>query len=318
MCTAIALETAYFTYVHRGSDPLWFRASAALALILGAFVGAWLWAGHRAEMRAGTAYIGIRRIRLDAAEFQKRQMNLPLPRDELLVLAIRRSNVLQLLPLRGELFIRFFDRSTGIAMMLKVFVAMAVLCSASGHAPAAPATALRRRIGPAATSTPSEGQAKIDVIRNVVIRGTYSENGQSMPAVLARMRPTTSWWAIRCTARMKFEEGYDGSRVGSITAIPASCCARLVPPRPRPRHGLYILGNLVDTRKQGSTVTLGRNGQDRRRDAWQLRVRMLDGFRSRTSSSMHKPSSLLPTQGRKGSRLRRRCSERNALDDYAG
>jgi hypothetical protein len=72
MCTAIALETAYFTYVHRGSDPLWFRASAALALILGAFVGAWLWRAI-AEMRAGTAYIGFDAFGSMLRKFQKRR-----------------------------------------------------------------------------------------------------------------------------------------------------------------------------------------------------------------------------------------------------
>ena len=44
------------------------------------------------------------------------------------------------------------------------------------------------------------------------------------------------------------------------------------------RHGLYILGNLVDFKQQGSTVRLLGNAKIDGRRAYQLRVRMLDGF----------------------------------------
>ena len=72
MCGAIALETAYFTYVHRGSDPLWFRASAALALIVGGLVGAWLWQAI-AEMHADTAFPGFNAFGSVLRNFQKRR-----------------------------------------------------------------------------------------------------------------------------------------------------------------------------------------------------------------------------------------------------
>jgi tetratricopeptide (TPR) repeat protein len=75
----------------------------------------------------------------------------------------------------------------------------------------------------------------------------------------------------------EFEEGYDGSAwefygdpgIVLRTAGPASAAAR---------HGLYILGNLVDYKRQGSSIRLMGMAQIDGRDAYQLRVRMLDGF----------------------------------------
>ncbi len=160
--------------------------------------------------------------------------------------------------------------------MLKVFVAMAVLCSASGHAPAAPRQLSADPIVGRYVDTIG-GQAKIDVIRNVVIRGTYSENGQSMPAVLARMRPYYKLVGDPLHRSNEFEEGYDGS-AWEYYGDPGIVLRTVGPAAAASRHGLYILGNLVDTRKQGSTVTLVGMARIAGRDAWQLRVRMLDGF----------------------------------------
>jgi tetratricopeptide (TPR) repeat protein len=44
------------------------------------------------------------------------------------------------------------------------------------------------------------------------------------------------------------------------------------------RHGLYILGNLVDFKRQGSKVTQVGKARVDGRDTYQLRVHMLDGF----------------------------------------
>jgi tetratricopeptide (TPR) repeat protein len=121
------------------------------------------------------------------------------------------------------------------------------------------------------------GQQTLDAIQNIIIRGTYTENGQSGAAVLARMRPFYKLVGDPLQRSTEFEEGYDGSawefygEPGIVlrTSGPASAAAR---------HGLYILGNLVDFKKQGSTVTLMGPAKIAGRTAYQLRVRMLDGF----------------------------------------
>jgi tetratricopeptide (TPR) repeat protein len=121
------------------------------------------------------------------------------------------------------------------------------------------------------------GQKNLDAIQSMIIRGTYTENGQSGSGVLARMRPFYKLVGDPLKRSTEFEEGYDGSAwefygdpgIVLRTAGPASAAAR---------HGLYILGNLVDYKRQGSSVTLKGVAKIDGRDAYQLRVRMLDGF----------------------------------------
>jgi len=43
MCLAVCAETLFLYTTHKVDGPLWFEAGAGIALVLGAFVGAWAW-----------------------------------------------------------------------------------------------------------------------------------------------------------------------------------------------------------------------------------------------------------------------------------
>ena len=121
------------------------------------------------------------------------------------------------------------------------------------------------------------GQAACDAIQNVIIRGTYSENGEKVPAQLARMRPFYKLVGDPLKRSAEFEEGYDGS-AWEFYGDPGIVLRTVGPAASAARHGLYIMGNLVDFQKQGSTVALIGVAKIDGHDAFQLRVRMMDGF----------------------------------------
>jgi hypothetical protein len=111
----------------------------------------------------------------------------------------------------------------------------------------------------------------------VIIRGTYTEYAHSAPAVLARMRPFYKLVGDPLQRSTEFEEGYDGS-AWEFYGDPGIVLRTVGPASGAARHGLYVLGNLVDYKRQGSTVALQGKTLIGGRDAYQLRVRMLDGF----------------------------------------
>ena len=121
------------------------------------------------------------------------------------------------------------------------------------------------------------GQKKLDAIQNLVIRGTYTEHGQSVAAQLARMRPFYKLVGDPLNRSAEFEEGYDGS-AWEFYGDPGIVLRTVGPAAAAARHGLYILGNLVDFKQQGSSVALVGKARIASRDAYQLRVHMLDGF----------------------------------------
>jgi Tetratricopeptide repeat len=121
------------------------------------------------------------------------------------------------------------------------------------------------------------GQKALDAIQNVIIRGTYTEHGHSTAAVLARMRPFFKLVGDPLNRSAEFEEGYDGS-AWEFYGDPGIVLRTVGPASGAARHGLYVLGNLVDFKRQGSAVTLQGKTTIAGRDAYQLRVRMLDGF----------------------------------------
>ena len=121
------------------------------------------------------------------------------------------------------------------------------------------------------------GQRACDAIQNVVIHGTYTENGQSEPATLARMRPFYKLVGDPLHRSMDFEEGYDGS-AWELYGDPGLVLRTVGPASAAARHSVAVLGNLVDYKKQGSAVSLiGMETIDGRK-AYQLRVHMMDGF----------------------------------------
>jgi Tetratricopeptide repeat len=121
------------------------------------------------------------------------------------------------------------------------------------------------------------GQKKLDAIQNVIIRGTYTEHGRSSAAVIARMRPYYKLVGDPLKRSAEFEEGYDGS-AWEFYGDPGIVLRTVGPASAAARHGLYILGNLVDYKRQGSSVTLQGTAKIDGREAYQLRVHMLDGF----------------------------------------
>lgn len=121
------------------------------------------------------------------------------------------------------------------------------------------------------------GRKRLDAIQNMTIRGTYREHGQSSPAVLARMRPFYKLVGDPSHRSPDFEEGYDGS-AWEFYGDPGITLRTVGAAAAAARHGLYILGDLVDYQRQGSTVSLQGIARIDGRDAYQLRVRMLDGF----------------------------------------
>jgi hypothetical protein len=121
------------------------------------------------------------------------------------------------------------------------------------------------------------GQKKLDGIQNLIIRGTYTEHGQSIDAQLARMRPFYKLVGDPLHRSAEFEEGYDGS-AWEFYGDPGIVVRTVGPASAAARHGLYILGNLVDYKQQGSSVNLVGKVKIEDRDAYQLRVHMLDGF----------------------------------------
>ncbi|MGD0144101.1 MAG: tetratricopeptide repeat protein [Rhizomicrobium sp.] len=121
------------------------------------------------------------------------------------------------------------------------------------------------------------GQAACDAIQNVIIRGTYTEYGQTDPAQLARMRPFYKLVGDPLKRSTEFEEGYDGS-AWEFYGDPGIVVRTVGPASAAARHGLYILGDLVDYKKQGSTVSLAGLAKIDGHDAYQLRVHMMDGF----------------------------------------
>jgi hypothetical protein len=121
------------------------------------------------------------------------------------------------------------------------------------------------------------GQKSLDAIQSLIIRGTYSEQGQSNAAQLARMRPFYKLVGDPLQRSAEFEEGYDGS-AWEFYGDPGIVLRTVGPASAAARHGMYLLGNLVDFRKQGSTVSLLGCVKIDGRNAYQLRVHMLDGF----------------------------------------
>jgi hypothetical protein len=121
------------------------------------------------------------------------------------------------------------------------------------------------------------GQRNLDAVSNLIIRGTYTEHGKSGAAQLARMRPFYKLVGDPLQRSTEFEEGYDGS-AWEFYGDPGIVLRTVGPASAAARHGLYILGNLVDFQKQGSTVRLLGSAKIDGRNAYQLRVRMLDGF----------------------------------------
>ena len=122
------------------------------------------------------------------------------------------------------------------------------------------------------------GQAKLDAILSIVERGTYSEGNNSGPAVQAHMRPY--YRLVGDPDNKTFAdgaEGYDGSAweyypdPGIVLRVVSSAAAAL-------RHNSYIFGELVDYKAHGATIALQGTENIDGRPAFDIRVRLRDGF----------------------------------------
>ncbi|HXC53983.1 MAG TPA: tetratricopeptide repeat protein [Rhizomicrobium sp.] len=122
------------------------------------------------------------------------------------------------------------------------------------------------------------GAAAVAAIHSTLIRGVYTENGHSDDhAVLARMKPFYKLVGDPDHRSSDFMEGYDGS-AWEFYGDPGIVVRTVGAASAAARHGLYVMGDLVDYKAHGSTiVVLGVEKIDGQ-DAYHLRVRMLDGF----------------------------------------
>ncbi|HYL20376.1 MAG TPA: tetratricopeptide repeat protein [Gemmatimonadales bacterium] len=151
------------------------------------------------------------------------------------------------------------------------FVGLSLL-AASGHAPLPSADEIVAHYVEAIG-----GRARVSAVHSLLVRGTYTESGMTMNgAVLVKMRP---WYKLvgdpGTTA--DFSEGYDGS-AWEYYRDPGIVLRTVGPAFAASRHGAAIMGPLVDAESQGSTITVMGVATVGDRDAYQLRVRMLDGF----------------------------------------
>jgi hypothetical protein len=122
------------------------------------------------------------------------------------------------------------------------------------------------------------GQAKLDAIQSIIERGTYSEGTYSGSAVQVHMRP---YYRLVGDPDDKIfadgAEGYDGSAweyypdPGIVLRVVSSAAAAL-------RHNSYVFGLLIDYKAQGSLITLLGTEDIAGRKAYNLRVRLMDGF----------------------------------------
>jgi hypothetical protein len=122
------------------------------------------------------------------------------------------------------------------------------------------------------------GQAKLDAIQSIIERGTYTEGTYSGSAVQAHMRP---YYRLVGDPGDKIfadgAEGYDGSAweyypdPGIVLRVVSSAAAAL-------RHNSYLFGLLVDYKVQGSVISFLGTANIAGREAYKLRVHLMDGF----------------------------------------
>jgi len=121
------------------------------------------------------------------------------------------------------------------------------------------------------------GRAALDSVQSLIIRGRYSEGDFSIDAVQAKMRPYYRLVGDPGKPVMGFAEGYDGSaweyyeKPGIVLRTVGAAAAAS-------RHGLPILGPLVDHKAQGFTITVCGVEKVAGHRAYRLRVHMPDGY----------------------------------------
>ena len=121
------------------------------------------------------------------------------------------------------------------------------------------------------------GRRPVSAVRSLLVRGTYTESGMTMNgAVLVKMRPFYKLVGDP-EKQADFSEGYDGS-AWEYYRDPGIVLRTVGPASAASRHGVPIMGPLVDADAQGSTITVRGVAKIGDRDAYALRVRMLDGF----------------------------------------
>ena len=122
------------------------------------------------------------------------------------------------------------------------------------------------------------GAERLRKLHSVVYRGEYREGGEVMPnAAMAIQRPFFKLVGDPAKPNPEFAEGYDGS-AWEFYGDPGIVLRTVGAASAASRHGLEIDGPLADYEAKGSTVTLMGEEKVGDRDAYRLRVRMMDGF----------------------------------------
>ena len=122
------------------------------------------------------------------------------------------------------------------------------------------------------------GAEKLRNLRSVVYRGEYREGDLVMPnAAMALQRPFYKLVGDPAKPNPEFAEGYDGS-AWEFYGDPGIVLRTVGAASAASRHGLEIDGPLADFERKASTVALMGSEKVGGRDAYRLRVRMMDGF----------------------------------------
>ena len=122
------------------------------------------------------------------------------------------------------------------------------------------------------------GAEALRKLHSVIYRGEYREGGEVMPnAAMAIQRPFFKLVGDPAKPNPEFAEGYDGS-AWEYYGDPGIVLRTVGAASAASRHGLEIDGPLADYEAKGSTVTLMGKEKVGDREAYRLRVRMMDGF----------------------------------------
>ncbi len=122
------------------------------------------------------------------------------------------------------------------------------------------------------------GAERLRNLRTAVYRGEYREGSEvNGNATMAIMRPFYKLVGDPAKPDPEFAEGYDGS-AWEFYGDPGIVMRTVGAASAASRHGLEIDGPLADFEQKGSSVTLIGREKVGDRDAYRLRVRMMDGF----------------------------------------
>ena len=122
------------------------------------------------------------------------------------------------------------------------------------------------------------GSKAVASVKTIIVRGIYSEGTMSFDATVARMRPFYKLVGDPLKRSKDYEEGYDGS-AWEFYGRPGIVLRTVGAPAAATRHSTAVLGALADYRGDSASIELLGSEVIAGRKAWQIRLRMRDGYR---------------------------------------